>query len=175
MLEKDEVLKIVRLTGSVWGIVGVSLLIGSAMVRVLPHAVDAFKLGLTPMEWILLLIWSGFMLITEGYRGFQKLFSPRVASRAWYLVKLGRPFDLIMAPLFCMGYFRAPRRRIITSWTLTLGIILIIAVVHFLSQPWRGILDCGVLLGLGYGLVWLFVFVIITIKRRDYVVDPEVK
>ena len=160
--------------GAVWGIVGVTLIIGSAVGRVWPRTVDAFRIGLNPLGWVVLAIWVAFMLIGEGYRGFQLKFSPRVAARAWHLLHHGRPIDLWLAPLYCMGYFHATRRRMISSWSLTAGVALIIfAVIHF-AQPWRGIIDCGVILGLLYGLIWIYIFTWRTLRSKKYVADPEI-
>ena len=40
-----------------------------------------------------------------------------------------------------------------TVYGLTLAIILMVRIVHGLAQPWRGIIDLGVLAGLAWGLV----------------------
>jgi hypothetical protein len=163
-----------HIIGAVWGILGVSLILGSAILRVIPHVLDAFNVGLSAFQWIILLVWCSFMLVAEGYRGFQKLFSPRVAARTWYLVNHGKTIDLILAPLYCMGYFHATKKRIITSWSLTAGITLLIIGVRFMAQPWRGIIDSGVVLGLLYGLIWVYVFTIRTFMSHTYLSDPEV-
>lgn len=164
-----------HVAGGIWGLVGISLILGDAIVRVTPRLLDALHMGLSTFQWVVLVLWCSFMLATEGYRGFQKMFSPRVAARMQYLVKHGKTIDLWLAPLFCMGYFHAIRKRIITTWTLTIGIILIILVVQFVDQPWRGIIDSGVVLGLAYGLLWVYVFVIQAFFiKHDYIVDPEV-
>jgi hypothetical protein len=157
----------------VWGIFGITLIIGSAIYRVLPHAIDAFKVNLTYLEWTVLILWCLFMVVAEGYRGFQKFFSPLVAARTWYLVDHSSPIDLIFAPLFCIGYFHATKKRIITSWLLTSGITLLVVAVSNMSQPWRGIVDSGVLLGLLYGLIWVYIFMFKTFKKRSYIIDPE--
>lgn len=171
---KIECMQIRRKIGAAWGIVGVTLIIGSAVLRVLPHAIDAFRVGLNPLEWVVLVLWVALMLFGEGYRGFQKQFSPRVAARMWHLANHGRSLDVWLAPLYCVGYYHASRRRIISSWSLTAGVtLLIIIVIHF-AQPWRGIIDCGVVLGLLYGLICIYVFTWQTLRSQQYVADPEV-
>lgn len=167
-------MKKAHIFGAIWGILGVTLILGSAIMRIWPRVFDAFKLGLSPLEWIALILWNLFMVVAEGYQGFQKLFSPRVAARTWHLVNCGRPVDLILAPLYCIGYFHATRKRMITSWSLTAGITFIVIIVRYLPQPWRGIIDSGVVLGLLYGLLWVYVFTIRTFKSHAYIVDPEV-
>jgi len=167
-------LRATHIIGAIWGILGVTLILGSAIVRVYPHMADALSLGLSPLQWVVLFLWSMFMLLAEGYRGFQKLFSPRVAARTWHLVNHGRPIDLILAPLYCIGYFHATRKRIITSWSLTVVITFIVVIVRYLPQPWRGIIDSGVILGLFYGLIWVYLFTFQSFMKRSYITDPEV-
>ena len=167
-------MRIIHVIGAIWGILGVTIILGSAIIRVYPHVLDAFNVGLSPLQWVVLFLWSIFMLVAEGYRGFQKLFSPRVAARTWHLVNHGSAIDLILAPLYCIGYFHATRKRMITSWTLTAMITLIVVVVRYLPQPWRGIIDNGVILGLLYGLVWVYIYTVKTFKNRIYLVDPEI-
>lgn len=161
--------------GAVWGILGISILLGYAIVRVCGHALVAFDMGLTPLQWAVTVAWCLFMLVAEGYRGFQKQFSPRVVARARYLARNPRLIDVLLAPLFCVGYFRATRRRKIVSWSLTLGIILLVAIVRQLPQPWRGIIDFGVVLGLAYGLLWIWIFACVAFSGRRFEVDPEVR
>lgn len=143
--------------GAIWAAVGITLILGGAIFRVTPRVFDAFDVGLSLWQWVILVAWVGFMLVSEGYRGFQLKFSPRVATRMWYLYQHGRTLDLWLAPLYCIGYYGAPRRRIISSWLLTIGVALIIIVVSQFTQPWRGIIDCGVVLGLLYGLISVYV------------------
>jgi len=163
-----------RIAGAVWAIVGISILLFTAFTRLMPHILDAFLLGLTPFQWIVLAAWVCYMLVTEGYQGFQKNLSPRVAARMWHLVNHGRRRDLILAPIFCLGYYGSSRKRLITTWTLTIGIIFIIFVVSHFADPWRGIVDVGVVLGLGYGLLWIYIYVWRTIRNRTYVADPVI-
>jgi hypothetical protein len=59
---------------------------------------------------------------------------------------------LLLAPLFCMGYFHATRKRMLTSIILTSAIIVLVLLVGLAPQPWRGIIDVGVIIGLGLGV-----------------------
>lgn len=160
--------------GAIWGLLGVSMLLGYAIVRVYAYASDALAMGLTPLQWGTTVFWCLFMLLAEGYRGFQKQFSPRVVARARYLLANPHGVNVLLAPLFCMGYFHATRRRKIVSWSLTTGIILLVLLVRQLPQPWRGIIDLGVVLGLAYGLVWIWIFAFIAFSGRPFNVNPEV-
>lgn len=144
--------------GAIWGFSGVVTLLGYAIVRLAPRAAEALKMPLEPIHWIFLGVWTLFMLVAEGYRGFQKKFSPRTAARVRYLRDAGRPAHHLFAPFFCMGYFHAKRKTQITAICLTLGIILLVVLVRFLPQPWRGMVDFGVVLGLTWGIVSFAIF-----------------
>ncbi|PON17024.1 hypothetical protein C2W62_15370 [Candidatus Entotheonella serta] len=139
--------------GVIWGLTGVVLMLGYAIIRLFPVTMAAFEEPLQWYHWVCLIGFIGFMAYSEGYRGFQQAFSPRVAARLKYLYDYPRPWHVLLSPLFCMGYFYIQRRRRIAIYILTTGIIAIILAVRLLSQPWRGIIDAGVLVGLTWGLV----------------------
>ncbi len=160
--------------GAYWGLAGVIILLGSAIYRLSPLALDAFSYDLLWYHWVALAVIVFFMAYVEGYRAFQQAFSPRVAARARYLRDHPNMMHSILAPLFCMAYFHANRRRQITSLSVTAGIIILVILVRFLEQPWRGIIDGGVVVGLAWGLVSLAVYgyQALTVDRFPYA--PEV-
>ena len=43
------------------------------------------------------------------------------------------------------------RRGLIVAWALVIGIVALVLLVRLAPQPWRGIIDAGVVLGLGIG------------------------
>jgi len=160
--------------GAIWGLAGVLALLGSACLRLWPKAVDSFSYPFAWYHWTSLAFIVIGMAYAEGYMGFQKAFSPRTASRARYLRQNPRIQHVILAPFFCMGYFYATKRRKITSISLTLGIIVLIVLVSFVSQPWRGIIDAGVVAGLAWGIVSLLAFGFQALGRDPYPYNPEV-
>ena len=103
-----------------------------------------------------------FFAYAEGYKGFQKKFSPLVVKRSFSLVigtKQGTIWNYLMAPLYSMGLIHATRKRLITSWCVSLGVATIVAVVKRMPPVWRCILDAGVVVGLSWGsLSILFLF-----------------
>ena len=108
---------------------------------------------LSDFQWLALVANVLFMAYSEGYRGFQKGYSPRLADRLDRLSHSGTSLERWLAPLYCMGYFSAGRRQLIITYALTVMIIIFIVVFHLIPQPWRGVLDAGVVVGLAWGLV----------------------
>ncbi len=160
--------------GAIWGLAGVLALLGCAIYRLAPRAAEAMRMDLSPLQWGILIVWVLFMLVTEGYRGFQKKFSPRTAARIRHLRDHPLPLHVALAPLFCMGYFHALRKTRIIAFALTFGIVLLVIAVKFAPQPWRGIIDAGVVLGLSYGVISLLLFVIRALGSREFPHSPEV-
>ena len=112
------------------------------------------------------------MAFTEGYRGFQRSFSPKVVLRARDLAATPRPLPVLLAPLYCMHYFDSTRRQLMTTYALTVMIVSLIVVFHQLNQPWRGILDAGVVVGLSWGLVSILVLATLTQVEKSAAGTP---
>ena len=146
--------------GAAWGVLGVLALLGQAFARLVPRALEAMQMGLSTLQLVVLAAWIVFMVWTEGVRGFHRRFSPRVVSRALWLRDHPRPLFVAIAPLFCMSLVHASRRGLMVARILVAAIVLLVVVVSQLSQPWRGIVDAGVVAGLGVGaasIVWFAV------------------
>ena len=136
---------------ALWGIAGVIALLGNAIYRLTPYALELVHRSLTVVELAVLIVWVAFNAYSEGYRAFHRMFSPRVVARARTLAGAKRGF-VVLAPLYCMGLFHATRRRLVVSWSITIGIVGIVILVRSLAQPWRGIIDAGVVIGLAWGV-----------------------
>jgi hypothetical protein len=160
--------------GAVWGLGGVLLLLGSAVYRLTPIALEAFSYDLLWYHWLTLAVFLVFMIYAEGYRGFQQRFSPRVAARARHLMSHPDRLHVALGPFFCMAYFHAPRKRRVTSISLTGGIVVLIVFVRLLPQPWRGIIDVGVVAGLIWGVVSLAALGLRAFVSEDFPYSPEV-
>jgi hypothetical protein len=103
--------------------------------------------------YIVTCLWFAYV---EGYKGFQQKFSPLVVKRSFTLIpgKNGTKWHhFLLAPLYCMGLMHATKKRQITSWSVTLGVAAIVAVVKKLPYPWRNIIDAGVVAGLTWGSI----------------------
>lgn len=141
-----------------WGALGVVALLVQAVSRLTPLALEPWQDGsMSGWQMALYVGWVGLNAYLEGYRGFQKRFCPRVVGRALWLGSHPRPLHVLLAPLFSMALFHASRRQLAGSWGLVLGIAAIVVAVRLLPQPWRGIVDGGVVVGLGWGIVALLV------------------
>jgi len=156
------------LIGAIWGVSGVVMLLGFAIFRLTPVALDSFNFTLAWYHWLALVANILFMLHAEGYRGFQLNFSPRVAVRCRHLYHNPTPLHVLLAPLFAMAYFHTTPRQQRVSIILTLFIVILVIAVGYLPQPWRGIVDWGVVAGLTWGLVSLLYFVIKAIIQPDF-------
>jgi hypothetical protein len=62
-----------------------------------------------------------------------------------------------------MGYIYATRKRKVISIGLTLMIICFILIARILPQPWRGIIDAGVVVGLSIGIISITYFIFLAI------------
>ena len=159
--------------GAVWGVTGVTVMLIFATVRLGETALEAMVGPLTGLQWTLLIVNVLFMAHAEGYKGFQKNFSPRVVARAKHVLTHPSIANVVLAPLFCMGFFNAPRKRLIVTYAVTLGIVALVVVFRMLPQPWRGILDAGVVVGLTWGAISILAFAGRALSGRDGDVSPE--
>ena len=150
-----------------WGIAGVLLLLLFAVYRLAPMALELTERELTAGQWLALGFSIIYMAYAEGYKGFHKAFAPRVVVRALYLRSHPEPLHVIFAPLFCMGFIHATRRRQLVQIGVTLAIICFIFLARTLSQPWKGILDAGVVVGLSLGILSIGYFLILAKRNPD--------
>ena len=132
----------------------------AAMIRLAMQGASVIHAELGPLAWTTLIANLAFMLYTEGYRGFQKRYAPRFGRRVAEIRERGTPLQCVLSPLYCMGFFHAPRRELVVTWLLTAMIVGFIIIFRLIPQPWRGILDFGVVAGLAYGTVACWYFVI---------------
>ncbi len=159
---------------AIWGILGFLLLLGYAVWRLTERSIEALQMPLNWTHWLVFITFLLFMAYSEGYKGFQKKFSPRFAARAKYLTQHTTFLRLLLAPLFCMSYFHAPKKRVTVTYILTVAIIVFILLFHLLPQPWRGLLDGGVVIGLIWGMMASILFCIKAFTSEQFSYDAEV-
>jgi hypothetical protein len=151
-----------------WGVLGVALLLGQAAARLAVYAVEPIREHtLTFAQVGIYAAWTAVGLYFEGYRAFQKRFCPRVAARALHLGEHRRALHVAFAPLFCMGFFHANRRTKAVAWGTAIMILCFIAILRHVPQPWRGIVDGGVVPPLVWGTVAVVVLYVRGIAGAD--------
>lgn len=153
-----------------WGVFGFLFLLGQAIIRLVPLSLEPFQMeGLAWWHYVLYGLSVVCMAYSEGYKGFHLKAAPRIVARAMHLARHPRPLFVVLAPLFCMSLFHATRRRLITSWVFYSALILVIVAVRQLPQPWRGIIDAGVVTGLSVGMLSVLFFLI---RALDGIAPP---
>lgn len=158
----------------IWAIIGLLILLGFACWRLSTYTIESFSMPLNSMHWVVFIGFTAFMAHGEGYKGFQKKFSPRFAARCKYLSRNTTTLQLLLAPLFCMAYFHAPKRRVIATCALTVMIIIFIFTFRLIPQPWKGLLDFGVVLGLAWGMASTLYFCFKAFTDESFTWDNEV-
>jgi hypothetical protein len=150
-----------------WGILGVALFLVRALAQLLPFAWEVLgSHSLEPLHWAVLLPWVAFSAYAEGYRGFHQKFSPRVVGRALELGESPTLLRVLFAAPYSLGLFSAPRRMMLRGWALVLVISALVFIVRRTPQPWRGVIDAGVVVGLAIGLVSLLGRFLLAVTRR---------
>jgi len=162
-LQHPEVVEAERATlagniGALWGWFGWVVLVLFAIVRLWPIAWEAVASELAWYHWVALAASLLFLAHAEGYRGFQKSFAPRVAERCRDIRHAPTPRRVLLAPLFAAGFFEASDRRRRYMLTLTTVILVRMFMLQRTPQPWRGIADAGVIVGLTWGFGALIFF-----------------
>jgi hypothetical protein len=159
------------LLGAAWGVVGISVLLLGGVFSMGPYALQLSWAELSGLERFALLAYLAFMIGGKGYMGFHRGFSPRAAARAAEIARDPRPLRVLLAPLYGMSLIQASMSRLVRSWGLMLAIASIVPLVKVLPQPWRGIVDAGVVAGLSVGLLsfWWFALLRPLVGERDKV------
>jgi hypothetical protein len=141
-----------------WGVAGVLLLFGRAIWRLAPLAWEPIADGsLSAMQIGLYAAWVVFNAYSEGYRAFQKAFCPRVVGRAYHVAQNPTLLQALLAPAYCLSLFHANRRGLTVAWIMLGVIALLVALLRITPQPWRGIIDGGVVVALVWGSVVMLI------------------
>lgn len=141
-----------------WGLAGVLALFARALARLTPYAWQPIADGsLSALHVAAYAAWVVFNAYSEGYRAFQRSFCPRVVGRAYHLALNPKPIHALLAPLYCLSLFHANRRGLTVAWIMLLVIAILIWLLRITPQPWRGIIDGGVVVALAWGTLALLV------------------
>lgn len=136
------------------------------------------------MQWAMYGGFSVLMAYAEGFKGFQKKFSPLVVKRALTLDapadstgggggrRRAGPLRILLAGPYSMGLFHATKKRKTVSWGLTTGVLCLVQLVKRLPYPWRSIVDAGVVVGLSYGTLSICAIWARALMGRAPAIDP---
>ena len=159
---------------ALWGAGGFVLLLMQAIYRLTPLALEPVEAGMVGWQWALYAGSIAFNTYVEGYRAFHLQAAPRVVARAFHLAENPRPLHVALAPLFCMSLFHATRKRLIVSYCVYVGIVVLIILVRGLPQPWRGMVDAGVVVALTFGLISVLYHFGRALAGRPFALPAEV-
>ena len=71
-----------------------------------------------------------------------------------------------------MGLFHATKKRMIVSWSVSLGVAGIVAAVKKLPYPYRNIVDAGVVVGLTWGCISILAHYVKALVTGRVPADP---
>ncbi len=140
---------------AIWGVVGVMAIFSSAIYRLLPPARALLETPISSLQWIVFGILMGIFGFGKGYGVLHLRYAPKVVARANALSKNPSWGRLLLAPLFCMGFFGGTPRSRRAAFLITSGIVLLVILVRKSPQPWRGMIDTAVVTALTIGLLSL--------------------
>lgn len=150
-----------------WGVVGVLLLFARAIARLTPVALQPIVEGsLSPLQIAAYVAWVVFNAYSEGYRAFQRSFCPRVVGRAHQLAAAPTVLRALLAPCYCLSLFHANRRGLIVAWSMLAIIAGLVWLLGRTPQPWRGIIDGGVVVALAWGALVIVILAVRTMLGR---------
>lgn len=158
-----------------WGITGIMANLVMAIFRVSPQIPPAFQFDLAWYHWAIMLLFSAQMLYAEAYKGFHLKFCPRVTARMQHLRNHPNWKDALLAPIFCIGYYNASKRTKIVAYGIFVFVFVVVRLMRFVPQPWRGLLDVGVVIGLGGGLLSLIYYTFWAFSKRHFPFEADVQ
>jgi hypothetical protein len=156
------------MAGVLWGIAGFLLLLGVAAARLTIPARAAISYPFYWYHWLFLALVLVFFGYVKGYRAFQKGLSRRVVQRALALRKDPCTVRVVLAPLHCMGFFGAGFRTQAQMIALTVGMIAFVYILRLIPQPWRGILDLGLVIAFTWGLLSALIIGAMAVSGRGH-------
>jgi hypothetical protein len=138
-----------------WGVGGVALVFGMAVYRLGVRGLDTVVRGLTPGQWLALLLLTAVFVYGEGIRALQRRYIPHVMRRVELLRAEPRWWYRLLAPLHALTLIGASTRMLLKSWAGTIAIALAVVIVRSMPDPWRGIVDVAVASALAWGTLAL--------------------
>ncbi len=170
--------QVTRLLVAAWALGGFAVLIGQALFRLTPRALETLGGPLQPMEQASAAVSIVLFSVGKGWFVFHRRFAPRFAGRLRGLVRVRPAVGVALAPLYCMGL--APARRAdvpmaLRSLLFTLAIVAMVIGLRQVVAPWRGIVTSGVVVALFFGLATTLVQGLHAVRRAAAAPAPAAR
>lgn len=149
---------------AVWGVLGVAAMLLEAEVRLLRLAYEGVVVQFAPLPGAVAAVWCALNAWLEGYRGFQKRFVPQALDRA-FAIDVTSKLAVALAPFEVLGVWRTEPKVRRRAWVMVIGISTLVFLVKQLPQPWRGVIDAGVVVGLGWGTAALVIGLLLRLRN----------
>lgn len=150
---------------AIWGVLGVAAMLVEAELRLVRLAWDGVVVQFAPLPATVAAVWCAVNAYAEGYRGFQKRFVPQALDRA-VSIDTSSWVEVLLAPAKVLGLWRTDPKAMRRAWVMVLGISALVFAVKHLAQPWRGVIDSGVVVGLTWGTAALVVGLFMRLRQR---------
>ena len=141
------------LAAAAWALLGVAAIFAYAVLRLGERGIETIRAGLTPAEWVALVVLTAFVVYSEGVRALQRRWVPHLFER---VAELGRERSVLyqlLAPIYALSLMAAPKRSLVRAWAGLFAIVAAVIIVRQFPEPWRGIVDFSVAVSLGWGLL----------------------
>lgn len=136
-----------------WAVLGVSALFASAAYRLGERGIATILDGMAMFEWVALLVLTFVFVYGEGHRALQLRWVPALMARAERLAHAERSLVFrVLAPLYGLSLIGGSSQQLKRAWLGAGAILVAIAGVRALPDPWRGIIDFSVAAALVWGL-----------------------
>jgi len=99
---------------------------------------------------------ASFFAYYEAYKGFHLKFTPMFVARSFNLHSQNVLYRYPLAVIYSTGLIESSRKRKITSVCVTAAVAVLVLISKRLAPLNRGILDVGVCVGLGGGVLSLW-------------------
>ena len=138
-----------------WGVGGILGVIGYGVFQLGQRAAQVPSYELMWYHWGVLVLTTAALIYVKAYKAFYRSLAPRIAARADQVRRHPTPLRVLLAPLYCMGYFDVDPGTQLRMVVITLAMILLVVIVSLVPEPWRAILDIAiaVALALGFGFI----------------------
>ena len=130
-------------------------MIGYALLRLAKRVGGVASHDLTWYHWVALGLITALLVYGKSYRAFYLGLAPRIAARAADVRRRPSTVRVVLAPMYCMGYFGGERSTQVKMISITLAMVILVVSVRCLPEPWRAILAAAVAAALsaGFGFI----------------------